>query len=255
MIWALTIAIILHILIWLNFPLTFAPPEHPSEKIIEVSMITTVLPIKTKQNDQTEAKPQAVSLPAPPKLIKPVDKIVEKSVLKPISKTVDLKKEPLKPKVVTIEKSEVVVKKEIKPEKIANVEPSKKIEELSKEKPRLSLESLQQQISQVGSDIRQQQVSERDKYISAFSSKVKRIGQEIYDRGTLPAGSLTTLVEINADGTIKNLKITRSSGNKKLDDAVENMVYSASPYSVLPFQLQNESATLTFSRTWEFFGD
>ncbi|MGB4499180.1 MAG: TonB C-terminal domain-containing protein [Methylococcaceae bacterium] len=253
MIWALGIAVVLHILIWLNFTLKPKPPEHPPEKVIEVSLITKTAPIKAKQNDQIEAEPQPVSLPEPPKpeVIKPV----EKSILKPISKPVEPKKESPKPKVVTVQKSEVIVKQEIKPAKIAKVEQPKKVEEPPKEKPRLSLESLQQQISQVGTEVRQQQVNERDKYISAFSSKVKRVGQEIYERGTLPVGNLTTLVEINADGTIKSLKITHSSGNKKLDDAVENMVYSAAPYSVLPFQLQNEAPSLTFSRNWEFFGD
>jgi protein TonB len=257
MIWALGIAVVLHVVIWLNFTLKPKPPEHPPEKVIEVSLITKTAPIKAKQNDQIEAEPQPASLQEPPKpeVIKPVDKPVEKSISKPISKPVKPKKELPKPKIVTVQKSEVVVKKEDKPTKIAKVEPSKKVEEPPKEKPRLSLESLQQQISQVGTEVRQQQVNERDKYISAFSSKVKRVGQEIYERGTLPAGNLTTLVEINADGTIKSLKITHSSGNKKLDDAVENMVYSAAPYSVLPFQLQNEAQSLTFSRNWEFFGD
>lgn len=257
MIWALGIAVVLHVMIWLNFTLKPKPPEHPPEKVIEVSLITKTAPIKAKQNDQIVAEPQPASLPEPPKpqLIKPVDKPVEKSISKSIEKPVEQKKELPKQKVVTVQKSEVVVKKDVKPAKTAKAEPLKKVEEPPKEKPRLSLESLQQQISQVGTEVRQQQVSERDKYISAFSSKVKRIGQEIYDRGTLPAGTLTTLVEINADGTIKNLKITRSSGNAKLDIAVENMVYSAAPYSALPFQLQNEAATLTFTRSWEFFGD
>lgn len=257
MIWALGIAVVLHVVIWLNFTLKPKPPEHPPAKVIEVSLITKTAPIKAKQNDQIEAEPQPVSLPEPPKpeVIKPVDKPVEKSISKPISKPVEPKKESPKPKVVTVQKSEVVVKQDIKPTKIAKVEPPKKIEKPPKEKPRLSLESLQQQISQVGTEVRQQQVSERDKYISAFSSKVKRIGQDIYQSGTLPAGTLTTLIEINADGTIKNLKITHSSGNKKLDDAVEDMVYSAAPYSALPFQLQNETSTLTFTRFWEFYGD
>jgi protein TonB len=257
MIWALGIAVVLHLLIWLNFTLKPKPLEHPPAKVIEVSLITKTAPIKATQNNQIEAEPQPQVLPEPPKpeVIKPVDKPVEKSISKPINKPVEPKKELPKPKIVTVQKSEVVVKKEDKPTKIAKVEPSKKVEEPPKEKPRLSLESLQQQISQVGTEVRQQQVNERDKYISAFSSKVKRVGQEIYERGTLPAGNLTTLVEINADGTIKSLKITHSSGNKKLDDAVENMVYSAAPYSVLPFQLQNEAQSLTFSRNWEFFGD
>jgi protein TonB len=257
MIWALGIAVVLHVLIWLNFTLKPKPPEHPPAKVIEVSLITKTAPFKATQNNQIEAEPQPQVLPEPPKpeVIKPVDKPVEKSISKSINKPVEPKKELPKPKIVTVQKSEVVVKQEIKHAKIAKVEPLKKVEEPPKEKPRLSLESLQQQISQVGTEVRQQQVNERDKYISAFSSKVKRVGQEIYERGTLPAGNLTTLVEIKADGTIKSLKITHSSGNKKLDDAVENMVYSAAPYSVLPFQLQNEAQSLTFSRNWEFFGD
>lgn len=252
MIWALAITVVLHLVIWLNF-LQQPKPENAPTKIIEVSFITKIAPIKAKQNDEIIALPQPQILPEPskPEPIKPVEKLIEK----PISKPVEQKKEPPKSKIVSVKKSEVVIKKDVKPAKTQKVEPPKKIEEPIKEKPHLSLESLQEQISQVGTQVRQQQVSERDKYISAFSSKVKRIGQEIYQRGTLPAGTLTTLVEINSDGTIKNLKITHSSGNKKLDDAVENMVYSAAPYAALSFQLQNEGLTLTFSRNWEFFGD
>ncbi len=255
MIWALGIAVVLHLLIWLNFTLKPKPPEHPSAKVIEVSLITKTAPIKAKQNDEIVAELQPASLPEPPKpeLIKPV----KKSISKPISKPVEQKKEPSKPKIVAVQKSETVVKKEEKPLKTTKTELPKKVkieEEPPKEKPRLSLESLQQQISQVGSEV-QQQVSERDKYISAFSSKVKRIGQAMYDSGTLPAGMLETKIEIHADGSLNNFKITRSSGNKKLDDAVENMIRSSAPYDELPFQLQNEARSLTFTRVWEFYGD
>ena len=252
MIWALAIAVILHLVIWLNF-LQQPKAQNPPTKFIEVSLITKTAPIQAKQNDYAVQQPAQPSLPAPP--VKPMEKTVEKVVEKKAQKSVEIKKESPKPKIVTVEKSDVVVKKEAKPAKIAKTEPPKKVSEPAPEKPRLSLDSLQQQISQVGTQVRQQQVSERDKYISAFSSKVKRVGQEIYERGTLPAGSLTTMIEINADGSVKNFKITRSSGNKKLDEAVENMVYSGAPYSALSFQLQNEAPTLIFSRTWEFFGD
>ena len=84
---------------------------------------------------------------------------------------------------------------------------------------------------------------------------MKRIGQTIYDRGTLPAGILETKIEINAEGTLIDFKITRSSGSVKLDEAVENMIRSSAPYSDLPFQLLNESNTLKFTRVWEFYGD
>lgn len=253
MIWALSIAIILHLVIWLNFWQKPKSEETPT-KFIEVSLITKAAPIKAKQNDNviTPSQPSVVL----PELPRPEPVTVEKKLTeKKAIKSVEVKKESPKPKIVTVEKSDVVVKKEAKPVKQTKVSEPKKIEQPITEKPRLSLESLQQQISQVGIEVRQQQVSERDKYISQFSMKVKRVGQGIYERGTLPAGSLTTMIEINADGNVKNFKITRSSGNKKLDEAVENMVYSGAPYSALPFQLQNEASTLTFSRTWEFFGD
>jgi protein TonB len=260
MIWALAIAVILHLVIWLNFTLKEKPPENMPTKVIEVSFITKSAPIKAKQNDEVVAEPQPASLPELPKPtpIKPVNKPVEKLIPKPIVKPIEPKKESPKPKVVVVQKSEITVKKVEKVEKAvktAKVEPPKKIEEPPKEKPRLSLESLQQQISQVGTEVRQQQVSERDKYISAFSSKVKRIGQEIYESGTLPAGILETHIEINPDGTLNNFKITRSSGNKKLDEAVENMIRSSAPYSALSLQLQSESNTLSFNRVWEFYGD
>lgn len=251
MIYALTIAVILHLLIWLNFTLKPKPPENTPPTLIEVSFITQFTPIKAKQNDQIVAENKSPVTPELPKPepIKPVVKPIEK---KPVVKPVEQKKEPSKPKIVAVQKSETVVKKE---EKTLKTEPPKKVEiETLKEKPRLSLESLQQQISQVGSEV-QQQVSERDKYISAFSSKVKRIGQAMYDSGTLPAGMLETKIEIHADGSLNNFKITRSSGNKKLDDAVENMIRSSAPYDELPFQLQNEARSLTFTRVWEFYGD
>jgi protein TonB len=257
MIWALAIAAVLHLVIFLNFTLKPKPPEHPPAKVVEVSFITKSAPVKAKQNDEVvaEAKPASLLEPPKPTPIKAVDKHLENSIPKPIIKPVEQKKEPPKPKVVMVQKSDVIIKKEVKSVKTPKVEQPKKIEESPKEKPRLSLESLQQQISQVGTEIRQQQVSERDKYISVFSAKVKRIGQEIYESGTLPAGILETHIEINADGTLNNFKITHSSGNKKLDEAVENMIRSSAPYSALSLTLQSESNTLSFNRVWEFYGD
>jgi protein TonB len=236
-----------------------SPREQPPQSVIEVSLITKSSPIKAKQNDNVVAEIQPVAPQPRPEPIKPVEKPTEKKpIIKPIEQKVIPKKETPKPqpKIVTTEKSEITIEKVVKPTKTVKIEtPKKPEEELPKEKPRLSLESIQQQISQIGSEVRQQQVNVRDKYISEFSSKVKRIGQTIYDKGTLPAGILETKIELNANGTINNFKITRSSGSAKLDEAVANMIRSSAPYPDLPFQLLNESSTLTFTRVWEFYGD
>lgn len=258
MFWALAGALVLHLIFWFSFSLKPKPHEKKPPMLIEVSFITKAAPIKAMQNDNVvvESQPITPQPPLPPEPVKPIEKKIEKLVeKKAITKPVEQKKELPKPKVITTQKSETSVEKVVKPSKSVKIEPLKKVEEPPKEKPRLSLESLQQQISQVGSEVRQQQISVRDKYISEFSSKVKRIGQTIYDRGTLPAGVLETKIEINADGTLNHFKITRSSGSAKLDEAVENMIRSSAPYSALPFQLQNEASSLTFTRVWEFYGD
>jgi protein TonB len=223
-------------------------------------LITKSAPIKAKQNEAVvvKAQPPVVEIapqPPRPEPVKPMPKPIEKIITKPV---VPIKKESPKPKILAVEKSEVVVQKAEKPAKMPKSEKVVKplVEKIEiKEKPRLSLESVQQQISQIGSHISQQQVSVRDKYINDFGVKVKRIGQTIYDRGTLPAGILETKIEINAEGTLIDFKITRSSGSAKLDAAVEDMIRSSAPYPDLPFQLLNESNTLTFMRVWEFYGD
>lgn len=253
----LTVVIALHIAVFIGLNLNDSLREQPQQTLIEVSFITKSAPIKAKQNDTVIAQSQSIKItPESPShskiVIKPIEKPIEN---KPLTKTVEPKKEQLKPKVVVVQKSQSTVENVSKSTKPIKIETLKKTAELPKEKPHLSLESLQQQISQIGTEVRQQQVSERDKYINQFSSKVKRIGQTIYDRGSLPAGILETKIEINADGSLVDFKITRSSGNTKLDNAVENMIRSSVPYQDLPFQLLSESNTLIFKRVWEFYGD
>ena len=260
MFWAFAIVVALHVILLISFNLNDKPREQPPQTLIEVSLITKSMPIKAKQNDAvvTENRPPVVEVepqPPRPEPVKPIPKFIENPIMKPI---VPAKKEPPKPKVIAVEKSDVVVKQVEKPAKTPKPEKVVKpmVEKVEvKEKPRLSLESVQQQISQIGSNISQQQVNVRDKYINDFGVKVKRIGQTIYDRGTLPAGILETKIEINAEGTLIDFKITRSSGSAKLDEAVENMIRSSAPYPDLPFQLLNESKTLKFTRVWEFYGD
>ena len=91
------------------------------------------------------------------------------------------------------------------------------------------------------------------KMIEEIKSKTKELIPKANER--FVALTPKTKIEIDANGMIVNVKITRSSGSAKLDEAVENMIYSSAPYPDLPFQLLNESKTLTFMRVWEFYGD
>ncbi|MEN9597637.1 MAG: hypothetical protein RL236_2071 [Pseudomonadota bacterium] len=229
--WALIISIILHFIFFMSVNSGDSKHEQSQQTFIEISLITKSAPIKSKKNDGVVTKSHLLATEVqPPHSEASITQIIKEVSVKNIGNTA---------KIPMFQKKEKPVVEKIEIE----------------EKPRLSLESIQQQISQIGDNSSQQQVNVRDKYINDFGVKVKRIGQTIYDRGVLPAGILETKIEINTDGLLVNFKITRSSGSAQLDKAVENMIRSSAPYPDLPFQLLNESNTLSFTRIWEFYGD
>jgi len=229
--WALIISIILHFIFFMSVNSGDSKHEQSQQTFIEISLITKSAPIKSKKNDGVVTKSHLLATEVqPPHSEASITQIIKEVSVKNIENTAKIPMFQKKEKPV-VEKVEI------------------------EEKPRLSLESIQQQISQIGDNSSQQQVNVRDKYINDFGVKVKRIGQTIYDRGVLPAGILETKIEINTDGLLVNFKITRSSGSAQLDKAVENMIRSSAPYPDLPFQLLNESNTLSFTRIWEFYGD
>ncbi|MSR17133.1 MAG: hypothetical protein EXR89_05000 [Methylococcaceae bacterium] len=229
--WALIISLILHFIFFTSVNPGDSVHEQTQQTSIEISLITKSAPIKSKKNDGIVTKSNLLATEVEPSHSKAsINQIIKEVSVKDIGNIGKIPKFQKK-------ENPVVDKVEIE------------------EKPRLSLESLQQQISQVGDNISQQQVNVRDKYINDFSVKVKRTGQTIYDSSVLPAGILETKIEINTDGLLVNFTITRSSGSAQLDKAVENMIRSSAPYPNLPFQLLNESNTLSFTRVWTFFGD
>jgi len=92
-------------------------------------------------------------------------------------------------------------------------------------------------------------------YMEAWRSKVERIGRMNYPEEAKRRklyGSLLLDVAINPDGTIKNISLRRSSGDKILDDAAINIVRLASPFAPLPADIREEIDILHIQRTWIF---
>jgi len=94
-------------------------------------------------------------------------------------------------------------------------------------------------------------------YMESWRSKVEKIGNlnfpEEAKRRNLK-GSLMLDVAINANGTIRNIKIRRSSGHKILDDAAMQIVHLAAPFSPLSAAILQETDVLHITRTWKFLG-
>ena len=95
-------------------------------------------------------------------------------------------------------------------------------------------------------------------YMEAWRSKVERVGNLNYPdeaRRQKLSGSLVLDVALNADGSINEITIRRSSGEKILDDAAIRIVELAAPYSPFPQHIKDETDILHIMRTWQFINN
>jgi len=92
-------------------------------------------------------------------------------------------------------------------------------------------------------------------YQDAWRQKVERVGRINYPeeaRKRNLSGDLTLTVVLRPNGTVKELTIDRSSGNRLLDDAARRIVRLASPYAPFPENIRAETDLLYITRTWIF---
>ncbi|MCP5157310.1 MAG: TonB family protein [Ectothiorhodospiraceae bacterium] len=92
-------------------------------------------------------------------------------------------------------------------------------------------------------------------YMDAWRQKVERIGNLNYPddaRRDRLSGSLLLDVALNADGSINQITLRRSSGERVLDDAAERIVRLAAPFAEFPKAIAEEVDILHIERTWQF---
>ena len=92
-------------------------------------------------------------------------------------------------------------------------------------------------------------------YIEDWRVKVERIGNLNYPEAARQKrvfGSLQLSVAIRADGSLENVEVNRSSGQRILDAAAVRIVKLAAPYSHLPAEITKDTDILTITRTWTF---
>jgi protein TonB len=65
-------------------------------------------------------------------------------------------------------------------------------------------------------------------------------------------GDLTLLVTIRPDGSLKEVKVMRSSGHQVLDDAAMRIVRLAAPYPPFPAEMRKSTDLLEIVRSWQF---
>jgi len=95
-------------------------------------------------------------------------------------------------------------------------------------------------------------------YERAWQEKVERIGNLNYPdearrRGL--SGRLLISVWVAKDGTVRKIKIHRSSGHKVLDQAAVRIVRLAAPFAPFPKELAAQTDVLVITRTWNFYNE
>jgi len=92
-------------------------------------------------------------------------------------------------------------------------------------------------------------------YLAGWRAKVERIGNINYPdeakRRNL-SGALVLDVAVNANGTLHDVIIRRSSGYKILDDAAIHIVKLAAPFAPFPEEMRKDTDVLHIIRGWQF---
>lgn len=92
-------------------------------------------------------------------------------------------------------------------------------------------------------------------YMRHWVDKVERLGNADYPDEAIRnklSGTLVLDVVINADGSLRNIELRRSSGHQILDDAARRIVKMASPFNAFPENLQQQADVIHITRSWEF---
>lgn len=92
-------------------------------------------------------------------------------------------------------------------------------------------------------------------YMEAWRQKVERVGNLNYPdeaRRANLSGNLLLDVALRPDGSVHEVILRRSSGQKVLDDAAIRIVNLAAPFARFPKAIAEETDILHVERTWQF---
>ena len=93
------------------------------------------------------------------------------------------------------------------------------------------------------------------RYVEDWRLKIERIGNLNYPeaaRAQKLYGSLLLTVSIRADGSVENVEVNRSSGNRILDAAAVRIVNMSGPFAPFPPDIKKDTDVLHITRTWTF---
>ena len=91
-------------------------------------------------------------------------------------------------------------------------------------------------------------------YVDSLKQKMERNGNLIYEKRSLSDIEHNVLVNmvIRSDGTIEDVTIMRTSGNRAIDEKARNIIMANAPFSVFPPTLAAKYDVIEIQRVWNF---
>ena len=92
-------------------------------------------------------------------------------------------------------------------------------------------------------------------YLDSWRLKIERVGNLNYPAEAKRKGvygQQRLMVAINSDGSLREMKILKSSGHRILDQAAMQIVKLSAPYSAFPPEIKQDTDILEIIRTWRF---
>lgn len=92
-------------------------------------------------------------------------------------------------------------------------------------------------------------------YLDNWRKRIEAIGNLNYPRAASEQGiygTLRVMVALNPDGTVNDIRILRSSGERVLDEAAVDIVRLAAPFDPFPPEMRANVDVLEIVRTWQF---
>ncbi len=92
-------------------------------------------------------------------------------------------------------------------------------------------------------------------YLASWKDRMEQMGTLEFPtaaRQSEKAGSPVLEVALNADGSISEVRIQRSSGHGELDQAAVSLVRLGSPYDPFPAEIRSQYDVLRFAYEWRF---
>jgi len=93
------------------------------------------------------------------------------------------------------------------------------------------------------------------RYVEDWRLKIERVGNLNYPEAARQLrlyGNLLLTVSIRADGSVEDVRVERSSGQRVLDAAAVRIVEMAAPFAPLPPDIRRDTDILHITRTWTF---